>query len=262
MQWQATIAAMAAAAFLSACGEMPGSRPGEAATVRSGHCEDGRWLAGAPQASLPADLASLSVEARKAVFLDSVLPAVHAANSEVMCEREALESALQARDDPEAQAVFARLAERYGSDDPAILLRRVDTVPTGLALAQAAIESGWGTSRFARHGNALFGLQTRGGDGLKARESDATVFAFEDLHDAVRAYARTLNTHAAYREFRLRRAEARGEAADSCALARTLTRYSARGDAYGEDLCLLIRANDLDALRPSSTEVAATAPTG
>lgn len=258
MHWQATIAAMAAAAFLSACGEMPGSRPGEAASVRSGHCENGAWLAGAPQASLPADLASLSVEARKAVFLDSVLPAVHAANSEVMCEREALEAALQAGGGPDAQAVLARLADRYGSDDPATLLRRVDAVPTGLALAQAAIESGWGTSRFARHGNALFGLQTRGGAGLKARESDATVFAFEDLHDAARAYTRTLNTHAAYREFRQRRVAARGEDADSCALGRTLTRYSARGEAYGEDLCVLIRANDLDTLRPSSTEVAAT----
>ncbi|MBM3559767.1 MAG: mannosyl-glycoprotein endo-beta-N-acetylglucosamidase [Alphaproteobacteria bacterium] len=242
MRWQTTIAAMTAAALLAACGEIPVGGPGRAADGPA----DCRETAFARPVALPAELARLTVEDRKTVFVNTVLPAIRAANGEVMCERATLQAALRSGNDAAARAVLAGFAERYGSDDPAVLLWRVAPVPTGLALAQAAMESGWGTSRFAREGNALFGMQNRGGAGLKARDSDATVFAYDDLHASARHYARTLNTHPAYREFRLRRAASRGEAADSCALAQTLTRYSARGEAYGRELCALIRANDFD----------------
>ncbi|MGE0254270.1 MAG: glucosaminidase domain-containing protein [Alphaproteobacteria bacterium] len=260
MKWQAMIATAATAALLTACGDISGERPGQTAFEAEGVCDGAGREDRIVPAALPAGLDALDVDARKATFFHTVLPAVRAANAEVTCERRLLLAALRAGDNADAKAVLAAFAERYGSDDADTLLRRVDAVPTALALAQAAVESGWGTSRFARHGNALFGMQSRGGDGLKARESDATVFVFDDLRGAVRAYIRTLNTHAAYREFRLLRAAARDDEVDACGLARTLTRYSARGEAYGEDLCLLIRANDLDDIHPVADEVATTLP--
>src|SRR5690606_12194341 len=104
-----------------------------------------------------------------------------------------------------------RTAEAYGIDrtgpeDFAELLRRADTIPPSLALAQAAEESGWGTSRFAREGNALFGQRVwRGEDGIvpsdRADGETYRVAAFEHLIDGVKSYARNLNTHSAYEAF-------------------------------------------------------------
>ena len=118
------------------------------------------------------------------------------------------------------------------------LLRRVDAIPPSLALAQAIEESGWGTSTYARKGNAIFGQETsltavRGMDG-KYRGRRFKIKTFETLLAAVDAYARNLNTHPAYRKMRAERAmmRARGETPDGHALAGTLLRYSERRGAY------------------------------
>lgn len=135
------------------------------------------------------------------------------------------------------------------------LLMRVDVVPPSLALAQAASESGWGTSRFAAQGNALFGQWTWG-KGMKPMEQrisefgDARVAAFDSTALAAYAYALNLNTGNAYRELRLKRAELRRQNLhiSGTVLAPTLLRYSERGQAYVDDLNRLIRQNKLDAV--------------
>lgn len=135
------------------------------------------------------------------------------------------------------------------------LMRRVDVVPMSLILAQAANESAWGTSRFAREGNNIFGQWCFDeGCGLvpERRPSDASheVRAFGSVQGSVRAYLRNLNTHPSYAEMREMRADMRAEGRplDSIVLARGLTRYSERGMAYVSELQDIIRVNRLNAL--------------
>lgn len=217
-------------------------------------------------AALPADLDELKpVDRRKAVFIRAVLPIVIGANAAVAAERVGLEALLARLEaggaaGSEERHRFRRAAGRYGLPDLAAdaervcrLLRRVDGVPVSLAVAQAISESGWGTSRFARSGNALFGQWTwdeRAGIVPAARRGGDThrVRAFETLGDSARAYLFNLNTHPAYAGFRKARAAARrhaGALPAGARLARHLTRYRERGGAYVEDLVTLIRQNRL-----------------
>ena len=133
------------------------------------------------------------------------------------------------------------------------LLTRVDIVPPSLAMGQCVEESGWGTSRFAAEGNALFGQWTWSEDGIKPETQRATlgdhrIAAFETPLLAVMAYMHNLNTHPAYEELRARRAEIRknGERLSGRELARTLSQYSERGEAYIETLHSIMDVNRLD----------------
>ncbi len=163
---------------------------------------------------------------------------------------------------PEDREWLGELAARYrlikspddelDSDLYPELLLRVDVVPASLSLAQAASESGWGTSRFASEGNALFGQWTWG-KGLKPAEQrtetqgDHRVAAFDTTAHAAYAYALNLNSSDAYRDFRLRRAELRRQnlRISGTVLVETLIRYSERGQAYVDDIKALIRQNRL-----------------
>jgi Bax protein len=142
----------------------------------------------------------------------------------------------------------------------------MDEVPVSLALAQAAKETGWGTSRFAQEGNALFGQWTWSGEGLRPKEADEgkghKVMKFNILQASVRAYQRNLNTHKTYREFRLVRAQLRdeGKKLDSIVLSKYLDEYAETGQEYVKILRKIIEQNDLkdfdDAkLLPSSLEL-------
>ena len=137
------------------------------------------------------------------------------------------------------------LAERYKvkHGDVKELLKRVDIMPTSMALAQAAEESGWGTSRFSREGNAIFGQWTfSDAEGLVPLKRQAgrthKVRAFRSLLDSVRSYARNLNTHQAYRKLRTVRQQMRrdGTAVRGRRLIETLTSYSERGVDYVKGL--------------------------
>ncbi len=213
--------------------------------------------------SLPPDIAKMSeVEARKLVFLKAVLPLVLHVNEVIEGDRDrivALETRVENGGTMSAadRAWLSRVAEDYGLDADASfaeILSHVDVVPPSLALAQAAVESGWGTSRFAQEANALFGQYSWTGDGVVPLDRDAgkthTVKAFDYLVDAVKAYAINLNTNPAYHGFRKLRARMRAEdqQPDGYALARTLDHYSERRQAYVKELRLTIRANDLRAL--------------
>lgn len=126
-------------------------------------------------------------------------------------------------------------------------------IPPGLALGQAAYESGYGTSRFAVEGNALFGQWTFGGEGLvpekqRSKLGDHRIAAFDWPFDSVRGYFINLSSHPAYEELRRLRAElkAAGKPVTSLALADGLIRYSERGQEYVDTLKGIIRVNELD----------------
>ena len=142
----------------------------------------------------------------------------------------------------------------------------MDEIPVSLAIAQAAKETGWGTSRFAQEGNALFGQWTWSGDGLKPKDADKgeghKVMKFNVLQASVRAYQRNLNTHSTYKEFRKVRAEFRDldKKLDSLELSKHLNKYAETGSQYVEVLQKIIKQNKLqdfdDAkLLPSSIDL-------
>lgn len=133
------------------------------------------------------------------------------------------------------------------------LWNRVDMVPPSLALAQGAEESGWGTSRFAAEGNAIYGQWTWGKNAIVPAEQRTElgnygIAAFESLQESVCAYMLNLNTHRAYAELRDKRAELRksGQKITGSVLAEQLTRYSERGEEYVMILKLLMEYNRLE----------------
>ena len=127
----------------------------------------------------------------------------------------------------------------------------MDEIPVSLALAQAAKETGWGTSRFAQEGNALFGQWTWSGEGLKPKNADEDeghkVMKFNILQASVRAYQRNLNTHKTYREFRFIRAQLRDDnkELDSIILSQYLDEYAETGQEYVKILRKIIEQNNL-----------------
>ena len=148
--------------------------------------------------------------------------------------------------------VIKSVSDNLDSDSYPELLSRVDIIPASLSLAQAASESGWGTSRFAAEGNSLFGQWTWGA-GLTPKEQrteamgDHRVAAFGTTAEAAYAYTLNLNTQGAYRDLRLKRADLRRQnlRISGAVLAKTLLRYSERGQAYVDDLNKIMTQNRL-----------------
>jgi len=132
---------------------------------------------------------------------------------------------------------------------------RMDIVPVSIALAQAANESGWGTSRFALEGNALFGQWTWSKKGIKPKNQDPNqshkVLQFQILKASVKAYKNNLNTHNAYKEFRQVRAQLReqGKQIIGLDLTQYIKNYAAIGEKYVaiiEDIIELNSLTDFD----------------
>ena len=212
---------------------------------------------------LPNDLDSIdSVSLRKSIFLNTLLPLMLAANEEIAAERTRL-LALRGRiaqgetPAPQEQAWLDELSERYEADpgDFDVLVSRVDTVPPSMALAQSAVETGWGTSSLARRGNAMFGMITSPGNGIRSSTGHEYA-AYDQLIDATVAYVHNLNTHPAYIEFRRARAQQRaaGQAPDGHLLIGELHAYSELGGTYIDYVRQIIRANELQALDGSRLE--------
>ena len=191
---------------------------------------------------------------RKNLFISIVLPLILEENNKIILDRKKLFTVLNKNNNSEAEKKWLNMKfKQYGvkNRDLSTLKVRMDIVPASLAIAQAAKETGWGTSRFAQEGNALFGQWTFSGKGLKplAIDSDKShkVMKFQILQASVRAYQRNLNTHSSYRKFRKIRAEARdnNEKLDSFILADCLDQYAATGKEYTEVLKEIIRQNSL-----------------
>ena len=219
---------------------------------------------------LPAEIKMIeSVKKRKEFFIQIVLPLILEENKNINLDRKRLFSIINKSINSKSEKKWLeKKYKQYGipSRDLSILKRRMDIVPVSLALAQAAKETGWGTSRFALQGNALFGQWTWSGEGLKPKDSEKSeghkVMKFNVLQASVRAYQRNINTHSSYENFRLARAKLRdlGEPLDSIILSTYLDKYAETGNEYVKVLQKIIQQNNLkdfdDAkLLPSSIEL-------
>ena len=209
---------------------------------------------------LPADIADVSsVATRKRIFIKSVLPVILRVNEDILAARHKLKEVRATLDsgmslsDEQRQWLY-QMAERYETNpyDWDAFMARVDIVPPSLAIAQAAEESGWGTSRFAREGNALFGQYTyKLANGIlpeeRANGRQHLIRAYSSLVEGVRSYMHNLNYHRAYGKFRAARKWLRTHAKpmDGHTLAGELIRYSERGAAYVKTIRRIIRANKL-----------------
>ena len=207
-----------------------------------------------------------ATEARKARLINILLPAIQDNNRTLLDKRERLQRlqhqiergrTLSRRD----QEWLTTLSNRYQLDPPeqpdvewlALLLRRIDIIPADLALAQGALESGWGESRFAIEANNYFGHWCwRPGCGLvpSARPEGARyeVEVFSSAHESVRRYMHNLNSHPRYRQLRLIRERAReeGRPITGAELAAGLEGYAQTGAVYIEQVRGMIRWNQFD----------------
>jgi len=220
----------------------------------------------------------LHPEAKKRTFLMTLLPMVLLANQAIEAERLELERLFARHDQHGLLGVdehqrLREMADYYKlTNDPltdprarAMMLHRVDILPPSLVLAQAATESGWGTSRFAREGNNLFGQRTfRTGNGIvpaqRPEGEKHEVKRFGSLFESVRSYMRNLNTHDAYRDLRDLRAQLRrsDRPLSGAQLADGLNAYSTRNSEYIADVRTIIRTNNLS--RANQTFLRPAAP--
>ena len=191
---------------------------------------------------------------RKEFFIQIVLPLIVKENNNIRIDRNTLFNIINKSNNSVAEKQWLEKKYRqYGVKlgDLSSLKVRMDEIPVSLAIAQAAKETGWGTSRFAQEGNALFGQWTWSGEGLKPKDADADeghkVMKFNVLQASVRAYQRNLNTHRTYREFRKARAELRdlNKPLDSMELSKYLNKYAETGNQYVEVLQKIIKQNNL-----------------
>jgi len=210
-----------------------------------------------------------NIKKRKNLFIQIILPLVLEENDIIKLEREKLFSILNRSNNTNVEKKWLNdKFKQYGvvNKDLSTLKIRMDIIPVSLAIAQAAKETGWGTSRFALEGNALFGQWTWTGEGIKPANADSKtkhkVMKFKILKSSIRAYQRNLNTHSGYKKFRMVRADLRDndQKLDSLILANHLDKYAATGIEYIMILKKIIKQNNLTdfddvKLMPSSIEL-------
>lgn len=213
---------------------------------------------------VPADMnEDLDVARKKRGFVLMMLPHILQINAEIAAERAAVKSMLKRIDSPGGVDLteldwLTTVFEKYGVEpfDAETLLARIDAIPPALAIAQAAKETGWGSSRFAQAGNAMYGQWTwdPSHKGIVPRNRSAgkthRVRAFDSLLDATRAYALNINTHGAYGKLRELRRELRrrGRTPTGIELSRALDKYAEIGKRYGKALRRIIQRNSLTRL--------------
>jgi Bax protein len=219
---------------------------------------------------LPKEIVKIeNIKKRKDLFIQIILPLVIDENNSIKIDRIKLFSILNKSKNTKTEQEWLNMKfNQYGvvNKDLSTLKIRMDEVPVSMAIAQAAKETGWGTSRFAQEGNALFGQWTWSGKGIKPADAEDNsthkVMRFRFLQASVKAYQRNLNTHSSYKDFRSARAELRdkGKKLDSMILTEYLDKYAETGKEYVKILQQIIRQNDLtdfdDAkLLPSSKDL-------
>ena len=204
---------------------------------------------------LPKDIKSLgNTNQKRELFIKILLPLILDENAKITKDRKKLFKILGKNFNTAGERVWLRRRfKEYKIEDKDLskLKIRMDIVPVSLALAQAANESGWGTSRFALEGNALFGQWTWSKKGISPENKDPNkthkVLQFQILKASVRAYKNNLNTHNAYKDFRTARAEMRQENKEinGLKLTKHLKNYAAIGEKYVEILANIIVKNSL-----------------
>ena len=219
---------------------------------------------------LPYEMKTInSTKKKKKLFIQIVLPIILEENNRIKLNRKKLFSILNKNHNSNSEKKWLNEKfKQYGviNRDVSTLKMRMDEIPVSLAIAQAAKETGWGTSRFALDGNALFGQWTWSGEGIRPaaanNDSKHKVMKFKILKASVRAYQRNLNTHKSYKQFRMARAELRDNdiELDSLILVNYLDKYAQTGKEYVKIIKQIIKQNvlkDFDDARllPSSIQL-------
>ena len=204
---------------------------------------------------LPTEMKNIeNTKKRKNLFIQIILPLIIEENLKIKLDRKKLFVILNKNNNTKNDLEWiGKKFKQYGvsKNDFPTLKTRMDEVPVSLAIAQAAKETGWGTSRFAQKGNALFGQWTWSGDGIKpaGAEINSThkVASFKVLKASVKAYLRNLNTHPSYKQFRKERAIQRDndEKLNSLELVKYLDKYAETGIEYTRILSKIIKQNSL-----------------
>tara|TARA_Y100001958_G_scaffold150806_1_gene135046 strand:+ start:964 stop:2028 length:1065 start_codon:yes stop_codon:yes gene_type:complete len=204
---------------------------------------------------LPNEIKNIgNTKKRKNMFIKIVLPLIVKENNKIRIDRKRLFTILNKNSNTDIEKKWLeKKFKQYGvrKNDLSTLKIRMDEIPVSLAIAQAAKETGWGTSRFALKGNALFGQWTWSGEGLKPKNADKgkehKVMKFHSLQLSVRAYLRNLNTHSTYKNLRKVRTELRNQnkPIDSIILSKHLDKYAETGSQYIEVIQKIIEQNNL-----------------
>ena len=208
----------------------------------------------------PRDLDALqSTKLKKETFIKIVLPLIVAENERILADRQKLLilSDKKFTTDLEKQWIRQKLLEyKVKKGDLKELAVRMDIIPTSIALAQAAKESGWGTSRFALEGNAIFGQWTWSGQGIapldRENNKNHKILKFPILRASVKAYQNNLNTHKSYNKFRQKRSALRNKdkKIKGLELTETLNNYAQTGTEYTKILNQIIKQNRLMDFEP------------
>ena len=204
---------------------------------------------------LPKDLKTLGdTKKKRELFIKILLPLILAENNKINEDRNKLFKILGKNFNTVGERVWLkRRFKEYKIEDQDLskLKMRMDIIPVSIAIAQAANESGWGTSRFALEGNALFGQWTWSKKGISPKNKDPNashkILQFQILKASVRAYKNNLNTHNAYKEFREARAKLRqgNNKIIGLELTKYLTAYASIGEKYVKILDDIIEKNSL-----------------
>ena len=204
---------------------------------------------------LPNEIKNIgNTKKRKDMFIKIILPLIVKENNKIRIDRKRLFTILNKNSNTDIEKKWLeKKYKQYGvkKNDLYTLKVRMDEIPVSLAIAQAAKETGWGTSRFALKGNALFGQWTWSGEGLKPKNADKgkdhKVMKFHSLQLSVRAYLRNLNTHSTYKNLRKARTDLRDQnkQLDSIILSKFLDKYAETGNQYIDVLQKIIEQNNL-----------------
>ena len=204
----------------------------------------------------PKDLDEItSVKLKKETFIKIVLPLVVAENGKILDDRDKLKliSRKKMTSDKEKSWLRQKFKEyKVLKSNMKELEKKMDIIPVSIAIAQAAKESGWGTSRFALEGNAIFGQWTWNGKGIapldRSKEKNHKILRFPILRASVKAYKNNLNTHKGYKEFREIRFKLRSKNKTIAGkkLIHALDNYAQTGAEYTKILSQIIDQNSLD----------------
>jgi len=204
---------------------------------------------------LPTEMKKIeNIKKRKNLFIQIILPLIIEENTKIQLDRKKLFVILNKNNNSKSDIEWLKKKfKQYGvvKNNLSTLKVRMDEIPVSLAIAQAAKETGWGTSRFAQKGNALFGQWTWSGNGIKPASADSgsthKVASFKVLKASVKAYQRNINTHSSYKRFRKERAIQRDNDGklDSLKLVSYLDKYAETGVEYTKVLIKIIKQNSL-----------------
>ena len=216
--------------------------------IRQGKAVDPVFLS-----KLPTGIANIdNIGDRKKLFIKVILPLVIYENNKILEDRNYLNQISREKSLSEQETTWLDKKFKVKAGDIEELKKRMDVIPPSLAIAQAAYETGWGTSRFAMEGNSLYGARTwKKGKGIvpndRGEEQKFEVLSFKIIRASISSYKKNLNTHQSYSEFRKAREIQRKEKnrVFGLELSQYLNKYSEIGDVYVQRLKKIIEQNSL-----------------